>query len=232
MEQEVTPEQLSSRVELPETYLISPCGTLLPVSDGTIVGRDPGSCDVAVRHASVSVVHARLSRIGGAWTVLDLGSRNGTDVDGAPARPRVAVAAGARIRIGDVVFVFSGLRIRAAATGRVFELVPREDGGLVRDGGQVVLLTALEHRLLQMLALRRDRATDPELAYVPSQAIAESMGFQSIDADTDNVRELVHRVRRKLRAAGLGDPIKSRRGVGYRLDGDLVTAAPVLQHAA
>jgi hypothetical protein len=224
MEQEVTPEQLLSRVGDPAAYLIAPCGTVLPIADGSIIGRDPMTCDVAVLHASVSVVHARLSRLGGAWSILDLGSRNGTDVDGAPARPRLPLAAGARVRLGAVVFVFSALRLQLATTGQVVELVPRDDGGLVRAAGRTVALTGLEHRLLQMLALRRDRAADPELAYVPTMEIAGTLGFDSIDADTDNVRELVHRVRRKLIAAGVGDPVKSRRGVGYRLHGDLVTA--------
>ena len=98
----------------------------------------------------------------------------------------------------------------------------REDGGLARGAGRTVVLTALEHRLLHLLAISRHAADDPELAYVPSAAIAELMGFASIEADGDNVRELVHRIRRKLVAAGIGDPVKSRRGVGYRLHGDLM----------
>lgn len=249
---EVTAEQLRSRVVAPAATLIGPCGAVLAVADGSIIGRDPAHCDVAVLHASVSVLHARLSRIGEAWTILDLGSRNGTDVDGVPAVPRAALAAGARVRIGEVVFLFwpapverrrrrarrstqpllepAALRVQVATTGQVIELVRRDDGGLVRGPGRAVTLTGLEFRLLQLLAVRRHAATDPELAYAPSTEIAESLGFRSIDADTDNVRELVHRVRRKLVAAGIGDPVKSRRGVGYRLHGDLLT--PTVRLAA
>lgn len=236
MEQEVTPEQLLSRVREAEAVLVGPCGTALAIADGSVVGRDPDRCDAAVLHASVSVAHARLSRVGGDWSILDLGSRNGTAVDGVAAAPRAALAPGARVRIGEVDFLFwpapAPLRIQLATTGRVIELVRREDGGVVRAGGRAVTLTGFELRLLQLLAVRRHGAADPELAYAPSVAIAESLGFRSIDADTDNVRELVHRVRRKLMHAGFGDPVKSRRGVGYRLHGDLVTAPPVLQHAA
>jgi hypothetical protein len=224
-----TPEQLRSRVSAPAATLIGPGGVTLAIADGSIVGRDPASCDVAVLHASVSVLHARLSRLGDRWSILDLGSRNGTEVDGAPARPRAWLEPGARVRLGEVVFVFwsapveaASMRIRVAATGQAFELIRREDGGLARGAGRAIVLTGLEHRLLHLLAISRHAADDPELAYVPSAVIAELMGFRSIDADTDNVRELVHRVRRKLTAAGLGDPVKSRRGVGYRLHGELM----------
>jgi hypothetical protein len=236
MEQEVTPEQLLSRVREPEAVLVGPCGTALEIADGSIVGRDPDSCDAAVLHASVSVVHARLSRLGGEWSILDLGSRNGTEVDGVRAAPRAPLVPGARVRIGEIVFLFwpapAALRIQFATSGQTAELVRRDDGGIVRAGGRTVTLTGFELRLLQLLAVRRHGVVDPELAYAPSAAIAESVGFRSIDADTDNVRELVHRLRRKLINAGIGDPVKSRRGVGYRLHGQLVTASPVLQHAA
>ena len=232
----MTPEQLLSRVAEPEAALVGPCGTALDIADGTIIGRDADDCDAAVLHASVSVVHARVSRIGGEWSILDLGSRNGTEVDGVPAAPRAPLTPGARVRIGEVVFLFwpapAALCIQLAATGQVIELVRRDDGGIVRAGGRTVTLTGFELRLLQLLAVRRHGAVDAELAYAPSAAIAESVGFRSIDADTDNVRELVHRVRRKLINAGLGDPVKSRRGVGYRLHGELVPARVVLQHAA
>lgn len=222
----VTEEQLRSRVVAPVATLVGPCGTALAVADGSIVGRDPDSCDIAVLDASVSVVHARLSRIGGQWSILDLGSRNGTAVDGVAAAPRAPLAPGARVRIGGVVFVFwpapVAARLQVATSGQVIELVPREDGGLVRGPARAVVLTGLELRLLQLLVGRRQGTVDPELAYVPSAEIADSLGFRSIDADTDNVRELVHRVRRKLVAAGVGDPIKSKRGIGYRLHGELV----------
>jgi len=39
-------------------------------------------------------------------------------------------------------------------------------------------------------------------------------------ADSENVRELVHRVRRKLASVAADDLIESKRGVGYRLAGE------------
>ena len=41
-----------------------------------------------------------------------------------------------------------------------------------------------------------------------------------MQADSENVRELVHRVRRKLASVVGDDLIESKRGIGYRLAGE------------
>lgn len=46
-----------------------------------VLGRDPAG-DVRVDHESVSRRHARIRHHDGRWTILDLGSKNGTRVDG------------------------------------------------------------------------------------------------------------------------------------------------------
>lgn len=45
------------------------------------IGRDPG-CDLVIDHSSVSRQHAELYRGGDRWHVRDLGSKNGSFVDG------------------------------------------------------------------------------------------------------------------------------------------------------
>jgi DNA-binding response OmpR family regulator len=67
---------------------------------------------------------------------------------------------------------------------------------------------------VRLLLERRRQQGDPEFAYVAWHEIAAALTFNSIDTDADNVRELVHRVRRKLGAREL---IESKRNVGYRL---------------
>lgn len=59
------------------------------------IGRDP-SCDVVLEDSSISRHHARLDWNGGGWTLVDVGSTNGTTVNGEPAR-------GAELRDGDWV---------------------------------------------------------------------------------------------------------------------------------
>ncbi|HTJ85100.1 MAG TPA: FHA domain-containing protein, partial [Polyangiaceae bacterium] len=46
-----------------------------------VIGRDP-SCGICVPEGAVSRQHARVRYQGGAWVLTDLGSRNGTLVDG------------------------------------------------------------------------------------------------------------------------------------------------------
>ena len=63
-----------------------------------------GQCELVVSHATVSRRHARLTRSGEGLQVEDLGSTNGTFVDGkaAVAGARVPLQIGGRLRVGDV----------------------------------------------------------------------------------------------------------------------------------
>jgi hypothetical protein len=62
------------------------------------------SCDVVVDDDSVSDRHARLAYEAGAWTLTDLGSTNGTAVEGARLEPNVPAPLpyGAALRLGGV----------------------------------------------------------------------------------------------------------------------------------
>jgi pSer/pThr/pTyr-binding forkhead associated (FHA) protein len=72
-------------------------------SPETIVGRARG-CDVRIPSASVSRRHCRLSFCDGYLVVEDLGSANGTLVNGVAAK-RQAVRPGDRLEIGPVQFL-------------------------------------------------------------------------------------------------------------------------------
>ncbi len=69
--------------------------------DGRVeLGRDPAG-DVVVDHPSVSWRHLVLEPDrSGVWTVTDLGSTNGTTVDGTPVTGRVRLAPGAALALG------------------------------------------------------------------------------------------------------------------------------------
>lgn len=62
--------------------LVAPQGQFSPVFDGLTVGRDPG-CTFVLDDAEVSRRHAAIVAHGAGWAVQDLGSRNGTFVNGA-----------------------------------------------------------------------------------------------------------------------------------------------------
>lgn len=241
--EDLTPEQLVSRVAQPEAVLFGPPGTLAGIADGARIGRDRAVCDIAVLHASVSAVHARIERAAdGGWRIVDLGSRNGTAVAGVVARPDAPLAVGAPVRLGDVVLGFAlaappppyevpalaGPRRRRRSTSPVTPLVVTIDADAgaafqvaaneVRGPGGAVTLARRELELVIALIARR-RLERPELAYVRGHELAETLGFCSIAADDENVRELVLRVRKKLRAIGGEHLIETRRNAGYRLGG-------------
>jgi diguanylate cyclase (GGDEF)-like protein len=97
-------------------------GRMYPLNTPTItVGRD-AECEIRLESESVSRKHARLVRHGGQYTLEDLGSTNGTWVDGAPASPQ-PLKSGARIRFGNEVVVrFSLLdEAEAALQMRLYE---------------------------------------------------------------------------------------------------------------
>jgi hypothetical protein len=63
--------------------------------------------DLVLSDERLSRHHAELRRAGGRWTLVDLGSRNGTYVNGRRAG-EIALADGDRIRVGSVELIFSG----------------------------------------------------------------------------------------------------------------------------
>jgi pSer/pThr/pTyr-binding forkhead associated (FHA) protein len=242
----LTSEQILSRVTVPTASLIDPWGYGHPIADRSVIGRDPATAHLALLHASVSSVHAELIHEGDHWYVIDKGSRNGTTVDDQPAQ-RTPLRPGSRIRFGEIGFYFwtpplapgdrltgsgrtaptrrdqivFGVKVSTPA-GQTVELSQRIDGGIARINGAIVELARMEFGLLQLLAERRRTTADPELSYVAWHEIADALAFKSVEADSENVRELVRRVRRKLSQVGIDDLIESRQGVGYRLSGALV----------
>lgn len=76
--------------------------------DTLLLGRDPAS-DVVLDYPMVSWRHARLSRGVGGVLVEDLGSTNGTFVDGRRISGQVPVPIGAIVSLGSYTFQVAGL---------------------------------------------------------------------------------------------------------------------------
>ena len=68
------------------------------------IGRG-SDCDIQIDRDSVSRRHARLARQGGRWTVIDLGSTNGSYVNDVPIAERT-LREGDLLRIGNAIFKF------------------------------------------------------------------------------------------------------------------------------
>jgi DNA-binding winged helix-turn-helix (wHTH) protein len=83
----------------------------------SVIGRDP-ECPVWLDASGVSRSHARIDveRGGAVVRIEDLGSKNGTFVDGAPVRGIVLVSDGSEIQVGSVT-----LTVRVWSRGKVAE---------------------------------------------------------------------------------------------------------------
>ena len=105
------------------------------------IGRNT-DCDVVLYDAGISRKHARIFTSGGALVVEDLGSSNGTQVNGAPVEGPTELQDGDAITLGPVVFQFYAA-----------EQPPAEGGG----GGAST-------RIVSMDEIRRQRNKGSALA--------------------------------------------------------------------
>ncbi len=100
---EVKPAPASASVRRAVLTVLSggPPGLLVPIAAvGTTVGRTDES-SLVLDDESLSRRHARFFCDAGRCFVEDLGSTNGTFVDGVPVQERVAVEEGARVQLGS-----------------------------------------------------------------------------------------------------------------------------------
>ena len=77
-------------------------GARLVLDGGRVTAGRGAGCDLVVRDTTVSREHAAFVLRGDTWWVLDLGSTNGTRVNGLRAAEQ-PVAVGDRVELGDVV---------------------------------------------------------------------------------------------------------------------------------
>lgn len=100
------------------------------------LGSDAESVDVVVIDVTVSRVHAALERVGGAWLLRDLGSRNGTRVNGDPVVGQRRLSDGDEVLVGRTRFTFrEGVESRRRPTTDALAAPPAD-------------LTRMERRVL------------------------------------------------------------------------------------
>jgi pSer/pThr/pTyr-binding forkhead associated (FHA) protein len=84
-------------------------GKRLPIKVPVVnIGRGDYN-DVVIADPSVSTMHAKLQRREAVWVLTDLGSTNGTFVEGEPLKGELPLSPGTTIRFGDVSALFEPL---------------------------------------------------------------------------------------------------------------------------
>ncbi len=201
-------------------YEGEPTGQRWLVDQDTVtIGREP-DCEVVIAERQVSRYHARIERDENGYLIYDLGSKNGTYVNGEEVRgePR-------RLKDGDEIQIALCVRlgfVGAHATLPLQPMAPERGISLERParrafvGGQELEppLSVAQYRLLELLLDHHGEAVsrDEVVAAVWPEEAAQGISEQAIDA-------LVRRLRERLAAL---DPdhnyILTIRGHGFRLD--------------
>jgi hypothetical protein len=79
---------------------------ILPRHESVVIGRSPAS-DFVVSDETVSGRHAVLSYVDGGWALRDVGSLNGTFVNGWRVVDQILVRPGDELKIGDSRFILA-----------------------------------------------------------------------------------------------------------------------------
>jgi hypothetical protein len=92
--------------ESPSAPAADPAPLVFPPGSGTrfTIGRNR-DCDLCLADLSVSRMHALLVRREDGWVLSDLGSHNGTRLNGWLVREAVRVRAGDRVEFGSMAFI-------------------------------------------------------------------------------------------------------------------------------
>ncbi|HEX2690655.1 MAG TPA: FHA domain-containing protein [Kofleriaceae bacterium] len=126
------PDHIHSTIDATRAaaWVVDGFGGAHAIAAPTEIGRNPDR-DLVVLASSVSREHAQLTRTETGWTVRDLGSRNGTFVDGVRCQGRTVLPSSAVLKIGDVAFRFLA-EVRHEPTQAAVMATGGGGGGLVR----------------------------------------------------------------------------------------------------
>ncbi len=182
----------------------------LPPQTATI-GRSV-ECDVVIASKSVSREHTRLHREGRRWLVDDLGSTNGTYLNGERVINCMTLLDGDSLKVGDVTFVFHDPDT-TTRENPVPDLEVDTAAGVIRVNRKAVALSPKEYLLLAFLYERRGQVCSKD--DIGHGVWPEYQAGGIFDYQIEN---LVRRLRTRIEV----DPANPQllftvRGLGYKL---------------
>ena len=116
----------------------------IEVGDGGVIGREAGAARFPLDHPHVSRLHASLAVDGGRVVLADLGSANGTFVNGHRLARPTELRAGDRVDIGPFALWFDGSALIGRSRSNNVELAARGVGRVVRDRSSGRPMTLLD----------------------------------------------------------------------------------------
>src|SRR5882757_154563 len=107
-----------------ELQILSPDGKsrMIPLdSDRLCLGRSTTVELSYPNDSGLSRQHTLLERVGDEWTVVDLGSKNGTMLNGQPLTEKTALKSGDRIMAGHLILICDGMSSRGSSPVVMFD---------------------------------------------------------------------------------------------------------------
>jgi hypothetical protein len=187
-----------------------------------VLGRSP-DCDYVINDRQVSRRHARLTKTTAGYQLEDLGSKNGTFLNG------TAITEPVLLQDGDVIQVALAMKLMFLGTEATIPLAITDATQLglgrlrmdvqahrvwVRDVEVEPPLSLPQFQFLHLLYTNPDRivSRDEVVDFVWPETVAEGVSEQAIDA-------LVRRLRERLAEADTThNYVVTVRGHGFRLD--------------
>jgi pSer/pThr/pTyr-binding forkhead associated (FHA) protein len=120
-----------------EVHRLARRDVVVLASRRVVLGRDPDSDVALTDDNSVSRLHAVLEQVGSGWSVTDLGSANGTTVNGERIFAEHRLRTGDEIRVGRSILVY---RQSATVSGSATEQIEAAPGLTVRERDVLVAL--------------------------------------------------------------------------------------------
>src|ERR1700733_4218101 len=122
-----------------ELQILSPDGQsrLVPLEgEGVSLGRSSAADLCYASDNALSKKHLAIEKDGDGWALRDLGSKNGTMLNGAKISDLTPLKAGDRITAGHLIIVYDGSRSRAAKPVVVFDT--QDDSEANTSSGTVI----------------------------------------------------------------------------------------------